>query len=210
MVSQQILSRHECCFGGLTRAAGRLLDFPCPRIMSRLGAGMTNVNRATRNKVRLIMLAVEVDWNLLRQYGGTMAGWQWAIMLVVGCVAVWSMFRLRAWFREDDGRADGNLEMLTQFRDLHRQGDLSEDEYRLIKSRLVRQQASPTRADGRPTESAKSAGELPSTLRKVGAVTAGEGESRLDDKPPTMVSASASETTQTETDESGRNPDSSH
>jgi hypothetical protein len=45
--------------------------------------------------------------------------------------------RLRTYFREDAEDADGTLEMLTQFRDLHQEGGLSDDEFRLIKSRLA-------------------------------------------------------------------------
>ena len=103
------------------------------------------------------MLAVKVDWDLLKQLGGTLAPWQWAIALVLGCVGVWSIFQMRAWFREDAGRADDNLEMLTQFRDLHRQGGISEDEYRLIKSRLVAGRNPQSTAGQGPPTSAKTA-----------------------------------------------------
>ena len=45
---------------------------------------------------------------------------------------------MKSCFREDSDDADQTLEMLTQFRDLHQEGGLSDDEFRLIRSRLAR------------------------------------------------------------------------
>lgn len=132
------------------------------------------------------MLAVVVNWDLLKQYGGTLAPWQWAIALIVGCVGVWSIFQLRAWFREDSGRADDNLKMLTQFRDLHRQGGISEDEYRLIKSRLVRGHGPQSNAGQGSPASAKTAEGRPPANGIDGPHDGTDDESRSSDKPPTM------------------------
>ncbi len=131
------------------------------------------------------MLAVVVDWDLAKKYAATMPPWQWAIVVLVGSIGVWCLFQLRAWFREDDGRADGHLEMLTQFRDLHRQGGISEDEYRLIKSQLVTGQAAQMRAGQRPSRPANSAsGEsLPNPI--VGPRRDTAGESSTGDDSPT-------------------------
>ena len=134
------------------------------------------------------MLAVEVNWQLLTKLGGSLAPWQWGVVVLVGSIGVWSVFRLRAWFREDDGRADDHLEMLTQFRDLHRQGGISEDEYRLIKSQLMAGHASQTQAGQRPSRPAKSAGRASPSGQMVGPRNATVGESSTSEKPPTMMS----------------------
>ena len=132
------------------------------------------------------MQAVVVDWNRLNQMGGSLAPWQWVIALVAACVGVWSIFQMRAWFREDSGRADDNLKMLTQFRDLHRQGGLSEDEYRLIKSRLVVGHGPQAIAGQRPPTSAKTADETRTANEKDRPHNGMNDESRSREKPPTM------------------------
>ena len=158
------------------------------------------------------MLAVTVDWNLLRQLSGTLAPWQWAITLVAACVGVWFIFQLRAWFREDTGRADDNLEMLTQFRDLHRQGELSEDEYRLIKKQLIAGRGPQSKAGQRPPASAKTADPPQSANGIIGPHDATDDESRSGEKPPTMEAETRDTTDgeQTTKEGSGKNLDDSH
>jgi hypothetical protein len=65
----------------------------------------------------------------------TTYGWIGLILLIT--LLVWSIFRIRSWFREDEDPAALDHEMLSRFGELHREGDLSEEEYRLIRSRLV-------------------------------------------------------------------------
>jgi len=79
-----------------------------------------------------------IDWNRWQQYQAAMSPWHWAIVVFVVFASVWVIVWLRAYFREDAEDADGTLEMLTQFRDLHQEGGLSDDEFRLIRSRLAR------------------------------------------------------------------------
>ena len=156
--------------------------------------------------------AVVVDWNRLRQYGDTLAPWQWAIALLVACVGVWSIFQMRAWFREDSGRADDNLKMLTQFRDLHRQGGLSEDEYRLIKGRLIAGHSPQSQAAKGPPTSAKTA-EQPTTTNGIDGPHDGrDDESRSSEKPPTMEADSRDKTGSDHTirEGSGKSLDESH
>lgn len=86
-----------------------------------------------------------IDWNLLEQFGKPGSIASWVVMIIVVCVAVWLIYRLRAWFGEDSDRAGDGLEMLSQFGDLRRQGELTDDEYRLIKSRLAKDVAAQTR-----------------------------------------------------------------
>ncbi len=126
-----------------------------------------------------------VDWDLAKKYAATMPPWQWAVVVLVGSIGVWCLFQLRAWFREDDGRADGHLEMLTQFRDLHRQGGISEDEYRLIKSRLVTGHAAQLRLGQRPSRPADSASGESIHDPMVGPRQATAGESSTGESSPT-------------------------
>jgi hypothetical protein len=78
-----------------------------------------------------------IDWKQLQRYQTAMTPWQWALSIVVVSLAIWLIVWLRSYFREDTDDADETLEMLTQFRDLHQEGGLSDDEFRLIRSRLT-------------------------------------------------------------------------
>lgn len=50
---------------------------------------------------------------------------------------VWSALKFRAWYHNDSGLAADEDEMLLQFRNLQRRGDLTAEEFRSIKGRLV-------------------------------------------------------------------------
>ena len=78
-----------------------------------------------------------VDWNRWHLYQQAMSPWQWGLVVVGIVLSIWLIFWLRSYFREDSENADGTLEMLTQFRELHQEGGLSDDEFRLIRSRLA-------------------------------------------------------------------------
>lgn len=78
------------------------------------------------------------NWNRWQQYQQAMSPWQWCLTIGAVIVAIWLIVRLRSYFREDADDADQPMEMLTQFRDLHQQGGLSDDEFRLIRSRLAK------------------------------------------------------------------------
>lgn len=65
---------------------------------------------------------------------------QWAgllIALAVIFVLVVVSIRIRAWFREDADPRVAEQQMLSRIGDLRRQGDLTEAEYRSIKSQLI-------------------------------------------------------------------------
>lgn len=166
------------------------------------------------------LLAAELD--LLSRFGISLTPKQWTMATIVVavfavCIGLWSIFQLRAWFREDAGHADDNLKLLTQFRDLHREGGLSEDEYRLIKGRLVGGYGPQSAAGQRPPTSAETAGWPWPTNGMDGPRDDSNGESRSGDKPPTME-ADTRETTDGDTtdrenstrDGSGKNPDEAH
>ena len=56
-------------------------------------------------------------------------------LLAIG-VLVWLILRIRSWFLESEDSDEPLEEMLTQFRQLKREGELTEEEYRLISQRL--------------------------------------------------------------------------
>ena len=63
--------------------------------------------------------------------------WGWAGLLFAFVLLAWVVVRLRDWFREDSGPADDRRRMLSEIRELYHEGDLSEQEYRSIKGRLM-------------------------------------------------------------------------
>jgi len=84
------------------------------------------------------MIGLTFNWNRWQQYHEALSPWQWGLMIGGIFLAIWLIVRLRSYFREDADDADQPMEMLTQFRDLHQQGGLSDDEFRLIRSRLAK------------------------------------------------------------------------
>ncbi len=73
------------------------------------------------------------------------------ILLVLSVsILFWLIIRVRSWFREDDDVDEMNHEMLLQFRDLRRQGELSDEEYRSIKGQLTERDKAKTVSQ--PTE----------------------------------------------------------
>jgi len=52
-------------------------------------------------------------------------------------VILWLVFRIRAWLSDDVDAAESEQELLIQMMEMHREGDLSEEEYRSIKHRLA-------------------------------------------------------------------------
>ena len=77
-------------------------------------------------------------WEFLFQkyFAQGMKPWHWGLVIAAVTLTIWLIGRLRSHFREDADDADQTLEMLSQFRNLHQQGGLSNDEFRLIRSRL--------------------------------------------------------------------------
>lgn len=69
--------------------------------------------------------------------------WLTVIVLLLLGIAILSWVRKR--YRDHEDRAADMERMLLQFRDLKREGDLSDEEYRSIKNRLVEQIGKPSR-----------------------------------------------------------------
>ena len=63
----------------------------------------------------------------------------WLIVLVLLLVAVFVIMWIRDRYRDREGHAASAHELLTQIGDLHREGDLTDNEFRSIKNRLVEQ-----------------------------------------------------------------------
>ncbi len=74
-------------------------------------------------------------WKLLegspREWAELLAG------LAVVLLAIWAVNRMRTWFREDMGPTERNRELFLQMRELHRRGELTDDEFRSIRKRLL-------------------------------------------------------------------------
>jgi hypothetical protein len=87
-----------------------------------------------------------------------MSPWEWGITVVVIASAIWIIQRLRSQFREDSDDADRTLEMLSQFRELHQEGGLTDDEFRSIRSRLSRrvQEVTVTATPAKPASTVES------------------------------------------------------
>jgi len=69
------------------------------------------------------------------------------LTLLAVAVLVWLILRIRTWFIDSDDSDEPLQEMLTQFRQLKREGELSDEEYRLISQRL----SAGTAPDANPT-----------------------------------------------------------
>ena len=48
-----------------------------------------------------------------------------------------AIFLIRSWLRENDGPAASDCELLADYREMHRRGELSDEEFRIIKSRMA-------------------------------------------------------------------------
>ncbi len=72
----------------------------------------------------------------------------WILLVVAIAVLIWLVVRIRAWFRDDSGPAATEYEMLMQFKELRREGNLSEEEYRSIKNELTSRINDSARSDG--------------------------------------------------------------
>lgn len=79
----------------------------------------------------------DILWNLL---DGSPVEWGWFVGGLAGLAAVlWAFTRFAAWVRDDEDTAATGQMMLTDINELHRGGDLSDEEYRSIKGRLMEQ-----------------------------------------------------------------------
>src|SRR5262249_29294053 len=54
----------------------------------------------------------------------------------IGVLAI-AIYYIRSWLRDNDGPAASLHELLADYRDLHRRGELSDEEFRSIKGRMA-------------------------------------------------------------------------
>lgn len=63
--------------------------------------------------------------------------WWWVgLLFAIACLG-WCIVRLRQWFRDDTDTADDDRRMFLEIQEMYDEGDLSEQEYRSIKGRLM-------------------------------------------------------------------------
>jgi uncharacterized membrane protein len=62
-------------------------------------------------------------------------------------VLVMAVYFIRSWLRENDGPAASDHELLGEYREMNQRGELSDEEFRIIKGRM----ASRIRGDPNPT-----------------------------------------------------------
>ena len=103
------------------------------------------------------------------------------VVVAIGVLVVIAL-KLRARYREDSDDAVSRDDLLLQFRDLHRQGGLSEDEYRSIKGKLVGQSAA-LKAD------AKDSGSQARTHAESPPSTPSEEVAEVEQRQPTADEA---------------------
>ena len=59
------------------------------------------------------------------------------LLLVGFCGLIWGISQVKSRYRESKGLAESAHELLTQYQDLRDTGEISNEEYRLIKNRLA-------------------------------------------------------------------------
>lgn len=131
------------------------------------------------------------------------SAWTFLSFGVVMIIGVWAVVRIRARFKEDEGFATSDHRLLSEIGNLQREGDLSDDEYRSIKSRLVTrleddlsvtsqqtpspdsrsEPATPTSTQHVPSEDSATPANSQETDRTTGTET-GFDEAEQDDAPP--------------------------
>jgi hypothetical protein len=62
---------------------------------------------------------------------------QWIGLGIAISLLIWGALRIRAHFRDESDASGDNHLLLKQFRELQLQGELSEEEFRKLKSRVV-------------------------------------------------------------------------
>ncbi|MFN5896199.1 MAG: hypothetical protein ACK48Y_01650, partial [Planctomyces sp.] len=73
-----------------------------------------------------------------RRYDPFQTLWSWLPLLIAAVVLVlliWAILRILSKMNEDVDPAEADREMLQALRDLRREGDLSEDEFRSIRGK---------------------------------------------------------------------------
>jgi len=62
---------------------------------------------------------------------------EWILAVITVSFLIWMILRIVGHFRENEDRHVDTSELLLQFSEMRREGDLTDDEFRSIKKRLV-------------------------------------------------------------------------
>ncbi len=92
--------------------------------------------------------------------------WSWVVLAVTLIVMFAIVLKLKEWLRAKGLLEDSPERQLLEFRDIHRQGKLSPDEYRHIRERLAKKTGQSDRVDN--------AAQGPSAGDSAGTSSAGE------------------------------------
>lgn len=84
----------------------------------------------------MVWLCRTTDWMKLLQLPNV-SWWQFLVAAACLVVVIWVILRLVARVNEDVDPAEADREMLHALNELYREGDLTEDEFRSIKSQIV-------------------------------------------------------------------------
>ncbi|MEZ6055959.1 MAG: hypothetical protein R3C01_04575 [Planctomycetaceae bacterium] len=102
--------------------------------------------------------------------------WMIGTVVAVG-VLVWTIITIRAWFGDDAGRMEYEQDLLTHLREVHGQGDLSDEEFRSIKSRIFAQSGLPPNQTKNETPATSRNTPLPSSAPQTNSPVDAAGSS---------------------------------
>ncbi len=79
-------------------------------------------------------------WNVLKDVLGPAAPGtiEFVGMSVGVIVLIWVTLRIKAWFRDDEARDENPVHLLSELEEMRREDGLTDEEFRLIKSRLAK------------------------------------------------------------------------
>lgn len=72
----------------------------------------------------------------LQEFVNSNLGW-WIAAVVACFIASLLILKVRNWYHGGAGHADSETEILTRMREMHREGQISDDEYRSIKGQFT-------------------------------------------------------------------------
>ena len=92
----------------------------------------------------------QYDWSVIPASAGPLANGLVLTIVVSVLALAWLLYRLRTRFRGREDPAEHDRRLMMQMGELHRQGGLSDEEFRSIKSRLIETVDDSTRSSGPP------------------------------------------------------------
>jgi len=141
-----------------------------------------------------LWLSKTTDWFKLLQLPNV--SWlQFLVAIVCLVVVVWGIIRLVSRVNEDVDPAEADREMLLALNDLRRGGDLTDDEFRLIKGQITTRLSTTWNAKGKPENPGRSAGSAGSEkLKRVSSELNPQRDSDSTERWPEASQSDESET----------------